>query len=174
MAYHAGRLVATLKSAATRADTRAMRTIRRLPGGRITTTAWWKAYLALAGGRCAYCHASEETLTVEHIEPLSRGGTNTADNLLPVCADCNQAKADLTLAEFVDEWAFAAADGVAHPLGRIDAGSWEWSPAARRIQARRSQAERESARTSVREVLLAPLRFSSAFGEIAYAAAYDA
>lgn len=37
---------------------------------------------------------------LDHIKPKSRGGKSTPENLRPVHADCNQAKSDLSLAQF--------------------------------------------------------------------------
>jgi 5-methylcytosine-specific restriction endonuclease McrA len=43
---------------------------------------------------CAYCYKSFplDELTVEHMIPLSRGGTNTIDNIVPSCRSCNSRK----------------------------------------------------------------------------------
>ena len=63
------------------------------------TTAEWLDLVARYAGRCAYC---EETapLQQEHRTPLSRGGSNLIDNLLPACARCNQRKHKMTEEEF--------------------------------------------------------------------------
>lgn len=44
--------------------------------------------------RCRYCgiHFKPEHLTVDHIMPLSKGGTNDLSNLVTACVDCNTAK----------------------------------------------------------------------------------
>lgn len=41
---------------------------------------------------CAYCDGPFESL--DHVVPLSRGGANTADNVVPACLSCNSAKQD--------------------------------------------------------------------------------
>lgn len=43
---------------------------------------------------CFYCRCdlSGETATVDHVIPLSRGGSNRADNLKLACKGCNQDK----------------------------------------------------------------------------------
>jgi 5-methylcytosine-specific restriction endonuclease McrA len=51
------------------------------------------------GNRCAYCRA-ETKLTVDHVIPLSRGGSNWPANLRPACDRCNKTKATRTLAEW--------------------------------------------------------------------------
>jgi hypothetical protein len=120
---------------------------------------------------------ADEALTLEHIEPLSIGGTNAPDNLLPVCGDCNHAKGSLTLRAFVDEWTFAAAEGKPHPLGQIVNGEWVLSDAAAAIQARRERTARRRLAgvraTAAKAIALPPMR-RRVLGEIAYAAAYDA
>jgi hypothetical protein len=40
------------------------------------------------------------TRTVEHVQPLGRGGTNSADNKVFACYKCNMAKKTMTLEEF--------------------------------------------------------------------------
>lgn len=52
------------------------------------------------GRRCAYCHAEQVPLEVEHIVPRSRGGTNRRSNLVVACRACNGAKGTQTAAEF--------------------------------------------------------------------------
>jgi hypothetical protein len=50
-----------------------------------------------AGHRCEYCRAPEAIFNlcfeVEHIMPLSRGGTDEVDNLALACRACNLHKA---------------------------------------------------------------------------------
>ena len=48
------------------------------------------------GYRCRECGKSnkETSLEIDHIFPLSKGGTTTEDNLWVLCRDCNQAKRD--------------------------------------------------------------------------------
>lgn len=53
------------------------------------------------GYRCAYCPCDDPTqMTVDHIHPRSRGGTNDLNNLACACGPCNNAKADMTLEEW--------------------------------------------------------------------------
>ena len=44
--------------------------------------------------RCAYCGKKTKKLTVDHFIPLSKGGTNYIENILPACGQCNQHKWD--------------------------------------------------------------------------------
>jgi 5-methylcytosine-specific restriction endonuclease McrA len=44
--------------------------------------------------KCNYCN-STESLTIDHIQPLNKGGTNEIDNLQILCNICNHRKGDL-------------------------------------------------------------------------------
>lgn len=52
------------------------------------------------GWRCHYCNSMEH-LTVDHVVPRSRGGTDDASNLVAACRPCNTAKKDRHYEEFV-------------------------------------------------------------------------
>jgi 5-methylcytosine-specific restriction endonuclease McrA len=52
------------------------------------------------GHKCVYC-GSSENLTVDHIRPKSKGGTDTADNLVTACRPCNQAKGSMHVDVFM-------------------------------------------------------------------------
>jgi|GEM_PF-152474 len=60
---------------------------------------WWQQQCQL--GVCHYCHekVDADALTMDHIVPVSRGGTSTKGNVVPCCKDCNSKKAYLTSAE---------------------------------------------------------------------------
>lgn len=61
----------------------------------------WERLVRRHEGRCAYCaEVPEEGLTVDHVVPLSRGGTNTIGNLLPACGRCNRSKGARLLVEW--------------------------------------------------------------------------
>jgi hypothetical protein len=47
---------------------------------------------------CAYC--TNPGVTVDHVVPLSRGGTNYEGNLVPCCKICNSSKCDLLITEW--------------------------------------------------------------------------
>jgi 5-methylcytosine-specific restriction endonuclease McrA len=51
------------------------------------------------GGRCAYCR-QEKPLELEHLFPVSKGGTNSLDNILYACRSCNASKGDKHPAAF--------------------------------------------------------------------------
>jgi len=47
----------------------------------------------LSTGECKIC-LSKENLTVDHIHPYSKGGSNQVDNLQCLCWKCNRLKSD--------------------------------------------------------------------------------
>lgn len=49
------------------------------------------------GHRCAYCNRAANT--IDHVQPKSRGGSDTWENLVAACLRCNNKKSDKTLAE---------------------------------------------------------------------------
>lgn len=53
---------------------------------------------------CFYCHEliPRKLRSLDHLIPHSRGGGVSQDNIVLCCRFCNNAKADMTLAEFVD------------------------------------------------------------------------
>jgi 5-methylcytosine-specific restriction endonuclease McrA len=46
---------------------------------------------ALFGNCCSYCGASGD-MEIEHVIPISKGGTHAMGNILPACHDCNSSK----------------------------------------------------------------------------------
>jgi 5-methylcytosine-specific restriction endonuclease McrA len=58
------------------------------------TAKQWRALCKAAGYLCAYCHKKFpfRQLTIDHITPLSKGGSHTLSNILPACLDCNMHK----------------------------------------------------------------------------------
>lgn len=48
--------------------------------------------------RCRYCGASapDATLTIDHVIPTALGGTDTPDNLVTACRECNTGKSSST------------------------------------------------------------------------------
>ena len=52
----------------------------------------WEDLCAKYDYRCLACGADE--VTVDHIVPLSKGGSNMIDNLQPLCMSCNCSKQD--------------------------------------------------------------------------------
>ena len=56
--------------------------------------------------RCVYCGRSPREdgvkLEVDHVHPKSKGGSDTMDNLVAACRDCNQGKKDLIIGKGID------------------------------------------------------------------------
>jgi 5-methylcytosine-specific restriction endonuclease McrA len=60
------------------------------------------AILRAQNNCCAYCgHSLDDGKHLDHIHPLSRGGTDDQDNLQWLCPDCNQRKRDKLPIRFV-------------------------------------------------------------------------
>jgi 5-methylcytosine-specific restriction endonuclease McrA len=53
------------------------------------------------GGLCPYCNAPIVRGQVDHVAPVSDGGTNERNNLAWVCAVCNRQKSDKSLLQFM-------------------------------------------------------------------------
>lgn len=57
-------------------------------------------------GRCAYCGASifwqvRRDVHIDHVQALSRGGSNNPDNLLLTCSHCNLSKGSKTYEDWL-------------------------------------------------------------------------
>lgn len=50
---------------------------------------------------CAYCRQAGGKLEVDHVIPISRGGTNKLSNLVTSCRHCNRQKHDKTADEYL-------------------------------------------------------------------------
>ena len=69
--------------------------------GKITSTIL-KYLKRRAMGKCEYCGKIETNLEIDHIIPLSKGGTNKLNNLALVCKSCNSSKKDKDLIEWIN------------------------------------------------------------------------
>lgn len=72
-----------------------VRRARRRDAGTYTN-AEWNELCARYNHRCLCCGESRP-LTVDHVIPLSRGGSNTIENLQPLCLSCNDRKGSRTI-----------------------------------------------------------------------------
>jgi len=55
------------------------------------------------GEACQYCGKTALAGEADHILPLSKGGSDTLDNLVWACSECNAQKKDMTLREWVKQ-----------------------------------------------------------------------
>jgi hypothetical protein len=89
---------------------------------------------------CRYCGGSapDVKLTVDHVVPITLGGSDEPNNLVAACADCNAGKSSTTPdAALVDD---------------VAADAERWSRAIRRV------AEQRTAEAAAAETRLAPFR----------------
>lgn len=67
------------------------RRARKTGNGGDYTPYRWKKLCAFYDDRCVCC-GEQKPLTVDHVIPLSLGGTNSIDNIQPLCVNCNSRK----------------------------------------------------------------------------------
>ena len=72
------------------------RKARKLGAGGSFTAEEFQALCEKAGNRCLCC-GSSGPLTIDHIVPLSRGGSNNIENIQPLCQSCNSSKGTKTI-----------------------------------------------------------------------------
>lgn len=62
----------------------------------------WLSKVLESKGNCCYCNkkVGYSNLVVEHILPISSGGGNTKENVVPACFACNSSKGTRSL----DDW----------------------------------------------------------------------
>lgn len=64
-----------------------------------------RRFLVDQEGRCAYCLQNfGEDWHIEHVRPLSKGGSNGPENIVLACHDCNLNKGDKTPEEWTNRW----------------------------------------------------------------------
>lgn len=68
---------------------------RQAPGSGVSQKQW-RAIKDNYGRRCAYC-AAMVPLTMDHLDPLSKGGAHDPTNIVPACRNCNSQKHDNTV-----------------------------------------------------------------------------
>lgn len=60
----------------------------------------WLEILVRYDHRCFYCGDKKNKLTRDHVLAISRGGTDTIDNVVPACWSCNFKKRARGVADF--------------------------------------------------------------------------
>jgi 5-methylcytosine-specific restriction enzyme A len=77
--------------------------LERAKARELRASAWWKN--RVGSGRCYYCecavHPSE--LSMDHKQPIVRGGRTTRTNVVPCCKVCNNEKGYRLLGEWLAE-----------------------------------------------------------------------
>lgn len=96
--------VASVEGDLPKPETGAAERMRRYRARRnLTENEWKEARFRIRhrdGPNCGYCGKEASPFHIDHVVPLSRGGSNDDDNLIVTCASCNQSKCDKT----PDEW----------------------------------------------------------------------
>jgi 5-methylcytosine-specific restriction endonuclease McrA len=96
----------TLRYATVRKASKANRRAREMNAEGSHTAAEIRELFHDQHGRCGYCGINlmvsdtKAEYHVDHIVPLSRGGSNYIDNILVSCADCNLSKGDKLLQDW--------------------------------------------------------------------------
>lgn len=75
----------------------------------IVTDEEWERTVAKFDHKCAYCGISG-FLEKDHIVPMSRGGENTIQNVVPACRRCNSSKHNSLVGEWYAEQPFFSAE----------------------------------------------------------------
>lgn len=78
------------------------------------------------GHRCAYC--GKPATTIDHVQPRSRGGVDSWENLVACCLRCNNVKSDRTPAEmgWSLRWQPKAPHGVGWVVRGVERPQEEW------------------------------------------------
>jgi len=69
------------------------RRTRKTEAGGSYTQSEWDVLCEVHGHKCARC-GEDKPLTVDHVVPISLGGTSDITNLQPLCQSCNSSKAN--------------------------------------------------------------------------------
>lgn len=72
------------------------RRVQKRQNGGDYTVAEWNALCARYDNRCLCC-GEHRPLTVDHIVPVHKGGSNDITNLQPLCGECNSRKGARTI-----------------------------------------------------------------------------
>ena len=83
-----------------RAHRNAARRARKIGNGGSHTLTQWLDKLTLFANCCAYC-GEAKPLERDHKIPLSRGGSDNIENIIPACRSCNASKNAKTAEEYI-------------------------------------------------------------------------
>lgn len=87
---------ATEKFKRVNAASQSRRRARKIGNGGDFTVEEWDALCKKYGNKCLAC-GSFGDMTIDHIVPLSCGGSNSIDNIQPLCLACNVSKHTKTI-----------------------------------------------------------------------------
>jgi len=77
--------------------------VRRVrEGGGTIKRSEWIEKLKIVGNKCTYC-SSTNSIELDHIVPLSKGGINSIQNAQPLCRSCNRKKSNRILSNNPNE-----------------------------------------------------------------------
>lgn len=85
-----------------------------------------------ATGHCIYCGhpVTLEEMEVDHIEPLSLGGSNGIENKVCSCPHCNATKGNLTLEAFLDNMSAKERKRYSNRINTlVEQGKMDWEKA---------------------------------------------
>lgn len=88
--------------AAKRSNTRRHRLLEEVPC--TLTLPEWNQIKVAQNHQCHYCGEKAETLTQDHMMPVSRGGAHTKENVVAACPRCNIKKSNKLLSEIPDQF----------------------------------------------------------------------
>ena len=73
------------------------RRARIVASGGSISSAEWHMVKNTYGNKCLRCGRSDVKLTMDHVIPLSVGGSHTIENIQPLCSSCNSWKNTKTI-----------------------------------------------------------------------------
>jgi 5-methylcytosine-specific restriction endonuclease McrA len=85
-----------------RLNTEKTRVRRKGAPGILPTENEWAVKVAWFEGRCAYCFGLPTRMELDHVIPLSKGGSHGIENVVPACYGCNRHKAAKLLVDWLD------------------------------------------------------------------------
>jgi 5-methylcytosine-specific restriction endonuclease McrA len=63
----------------------------------------WLEMIDVFDRRCGYCGRYLHSVTVDHVVPISAGGANSVDNVIPACKPCNSRKGPRGILKMANE-----------------------------------------------------------------------
>lgn len=73
------------------------------PESALLTPEWFNQLCSRQNGLCKYCHKPKK-LTLDHVDPISRGGLHIPSNVVAACGSCNSSKKDKLMVEWKPEF----------------------------------------------------------------------